>query len=213
VIFDEPLGDPGQRTSSTGVRSGPTQTGVPVTSEARIAVAAQSNTFPEIGNGSLCDLSRGHRVERCTRRVAVKRPRATGPPSVLHSTATSSLWCGDKPRETAAPARAASASKRVHSGRCRPATKRRLNDETRRLRRVPKEPSAGLEPATPSLPSTRAVLRPVAGFAKSAASRSFRRARPEPLLPGVAVQRFLAASMVLGSTGVHGDSAALRSLS
>ena len=87
---------------------------------------------------------------------------------------------------------------------------RRLNDETRRLRRVPSEPSAGLEPATPSLPSTRAVLPPLAGWDKIAASRSFRRASPEPLLPGVAVQRFLAASMVVGSTGVPGYSAGLR---
>jgi hypothetical protein len=57
------------------------------------------------------------------------------------------------------------------------------------------------------------VLPPVAGCAESAASRSFRRASPEPLLPGVAVQRFLAASMVVESTGVAGDNAGLRSSS
>jgi hypothetical protein len=57
------------------------------------------------------------------------------------------------------------------------------------------KPSAGLEPATPSLPSTRWVRPHVAGRANALQPARFGDCRPDPLLPGVVVQRFLGASM------------------
>ena len=60
------------------------------------------------------------------------------------------------------------------------ATNRRHFESPRPQRNPPfpagsREPSAGLEPATPSLPSVRELLPPVAGCVKCPASRSFRR--------------------------------------
>jgi hypothetical protein len=57
------------------------------------------------------------------------------------------------------------------------------------------EPSAGLEPATPSLPSTRGLLPGVAGSVKSLHVAVSPTRGPALLLPDVAVQRFLTASM------------------
>jgi hypothetical protein len=57
------------------------------------------------------------------------------------------------------------------------------------------EPSAGLEPATPSLPSTRAVLPTTACRAGCPANGAFRRSGQVSLLRVVAPRRFLPASM------------------
>jgi hypothetical protein len=65
--------------------------------------------------------------------------------------------------------------------------------ENNAVARFPK-PSAGLEPATPSLPSTRGVFRTGAGCGESPAYPMFQPLRAESLLPDVAVRCFLAAS-------------------
>jgi hypothetical protein len=65
--------------------------------------------------------------------------------------------------------------------------------ENRAVARLPK-PSAGLEPATPSLPSTRGAMPAVACCCECPVSGRFGRSRGKPLLPVAAVRCFLTAS-------------------
>jgi hypothetical protein len=90
---------------------------------------------------------------------------------------------GDRSRRTGAngvPRRARS------RGRCRA--------RDRGTRPVAERRGAGIEPATPSLPSTRGLLSAVTGCAKDPAILTFPPIPPAPLLAGAALWRFRGAS-------------------